>query len=455
MATLHNPVLLASKATLLTSTTPVRAVEDVVDAAQARYIQRHPVSRDLHEKALKCMPGGNTRSVLHSDPFPICQKRGRENKLWDHDGHQYLDLVGELTAGLYGHSNPRLREVIVSTFDNVGMNLGGTTQEESRLAGLLCERFPNIQQLRFCNSGTEANIYALSIARHITGRRKIIVFEGGYHGGVLSFGHGIGANNVDQDDWVLGTYNDVESATALIKNTPGVAAVVVEAMQGAGGCIPATLEFLHGIQAAAKEAGIIFMLDEVMTSRLYPGGLARKLQVSPDLTTLGKYIGGGMAFGAFGGSEALLSCYDPRVTRSLPHSGTFNNNTLAMSLGFVGLSEIYTSAVNLELNELGDWFRGALQQIAEGTKMVVIGVGAALTVHFLENGKVPTNAHEIEENNLPQLKKLFWFWCLERGFWVTERGMLSLILGTTKEELGEFVGTVKEFAEEYSDFLTL
>ncbi|KAL3427199.1 glutamate-1-semialdehyde 2,1-aminomutase [Phlyctema vagabunda] len=430
-------------------------IGDALRLAEDAYVSRHPVSKALHAKALRFMPGGNTRSVLHSDPFPVCLKKGEMNRLWDHDGNKYIDFVGELTAGLYGHSHPKMRETILETFDNVGMNLGGTTREETQLAELICERFPHIQQLRFCNSGTEANIYALSIARHITGRRKVIAFGGGYHGGVLSFGHGIAENNVDKDDWVLGKFNDAASAKALIESTTEGAAVIVEAMQGAGGCVPATTEFLHAIRDAAKKTGKIFILDEVMTSRLHPSGLAGKLELSPDLTTLGKYLGGGIAFGAFGGSEHLLSSYDPRVIGSLPHSGTFNNNTLSMRLGYVGLAELYTPSANIALNSFGDYFRSELQAIAQGTQMVVVGVGAVLTIHFLKNGTAPASAEDIDHNNIPDLKRLFWFWCLERGYWITERGMLSIILGTTKSEINSYLCVVRDFVKVYANLIAL
>lgn len=125
--------------------------------------------------------------------------------------------------------------------------------EETALADTICERFPAIEQLRFCNSGTEANLYALSIARHVTGKRKIVVFEGGYHGGVMTFGHGVAPSNVDLPDWIVGQYNDIEGTKSLLRNNLDVAAVLVEGMQGAGGCIPATIEFLMAIQSTAAE----------------------------------------------------------------------------------------------------------------------------------------------------------------------------------------------------------
>jgi glutamate-1-semialdehyde 2,1-aminomutase len=171
---------------------------------------------------------------------------------------RYVDFVGELTAGLYGHSNPLLKQALLSTYENVGINLGASTAEEVRFAEVICRRFPSIEHVRFCNSGTEANLHALGIARFSTGKRKVIVFEGGYHGGVLGFGHGVAKNNVDPGDWVLGTFNDVNGTEDLIRNTPGVAAVLVEAMQGSGGCIPASIEFLEAIQRVAAEVSGCF-----------------------------------------------------------------------------------------------------------------------------------------------------------------------------------------------------
>jgi glutamate-1-semialdehyde 2,1-aminomutase len=170
--------------------------------------------------------------------------------------HRYFDFVGELSAGLYGHSNPQIHNSITSTLKNSGVNLGATTQEETRFAELICDRFPAIEQLRFCNSGTEANLYAIAVARHVTSKRKVVVFEGGYHGGVLSFGHGIASSNVDINDWKLGQYNDVEGTMELLQNQTDVAAVIVEGMQGAGGCIPATEEFLKAIQTTAAKVYI-------------------------------------------------------------------------------------------------------------------------------------------------------------------------------------------------------
>jgi glutamate-1-semialdehyde 2,1-aminomutase len=217
-----------------------------------------------------------------------------------------------MTAGLFGHSQPLIRKTIIDTIDTVGLNLGANNAQEAEYAALLCSRF-DIDRIRFCNSGTEANLHALAAARHFTKKRKIVVFSGGYHGAVLSFGGGRAApNNVDLDDWIIARYNDIESAQMAIRKE-GVAAVLLEGMQGAGGAIPATAEFMHAIQQTAKESDVLFILDEVMTSRLSPSGIAGTLKLSPDLKTFGKYLGAGMAFGAFGGRVEVMSVVSASV----------------------------------------------------------------------------------------------------------------------------------------------
>ncbi|KAL4903072.1 hypothetical protein BDW74DRAFT_169285 [Aspergillus multicolor] len=440
---------------------------DHLHSAQQRYEDRNPESKAQHQRATIHMPGGNTRSVLHAMPFPLCMQRGNGNRLVDLDGNKYIDYLGDMTAGLFGHTHSVIMETLTSTMTNVGMNLGSSTVAEARFAEAICNRFTSIDQVRFCNSGTEANIYALSVARQITGRSKVIVFEGGYHGGVLSFAHGVAPNNVDRGDWILGQYNDVDSAIKLItENSDTAAAVLVEGMQGAGGCIPGSADFLHAIQDAAKAKGIIFILDEVMTSRLAPGGLQAIVRhpvhgtsLSPDLTTLGKWIGGGLSIGAFGGRRDLMLVYDPR-TSNVHHSGTFNNNSLAMNAGYTGMTSVYTAEACITLNTLGDNLRQELQELAKGTKMVVTGVGAVMNIHF-----VPTGGHNeivsisdleaIPEGVEGTLRDLLWFYLIERGFWIARRGMVSLLLGTSSEEVEALKKAVRDFLQEFKDILAI
>ncbi|KNG85404.1 glutamate-1-semialdehyde 2,1-aminomutase [Aspergillus nomiae NRRL 13137] len=448
--------------------------QELLSCAEKTFIEQNPNSKAQHKLASEVLPGGNTRSVLHTNPFPICMERGEGNRLVDVDGHEYLDLVAEMTAGLYGHTNPIIRDTIVSTVTKIGLNLGATTTTESRFAEAIRQRIPSIEQLRFCNSGTEANLHALSIARGVTGKSKVIVFNGGYHGGVLTFPHGVAENNVDKEDWIVGKYNDVEGTRKLIsENRDIAAAVLVEGMQGAGGCIPGTAEFLHTIQNEARANGMVFILDEVITSRLAPGGLQSVVRspydgaaLKPDMTTLGKWIAGGMTIGAFGGRKDLLAAYDPRPASDKPgkkvqisHSGTFNNNTLAMNVGLAALEHIYTPETCIELNNMGDWLRRLLQERCRGTKMTVTGLGAVCNIHFTSHidkaGIASVDDLVTESNGVESiLKDLFWYYAVRKGYWMTRRGMLSLILGTSKADLQGFLDVVEAFVQEHRDLLT-
>lgn len=304
--------------------------------------------------------------------------------------------------------------------------------------------------IRFCNSGTEANLHALAAARRFNSKRKIVVFGGGYHGAVLSFGSGKPAeNNVDLEDWIVARYNDVDSARAAIRSE-GVAAVLVEGMQGSAGAICATPEFMHAIQDAAKESGILFILDEVMTSRLGPNGLAGMMDLNPDLRTFGKYLGGGLAFGAFGGRRDVMGVFDPRNTNALAHSGTFNNNTLAMNVGYAALSQIFTPEVCTAFTELGEWFLARLGEVTKGTKCCFTGKGTILTVHFTDVG-VQTMERSGDYEELSDLKDVFWMEMMDQGFLIQRRGTIALILETPKAELERFISCVQEFQTKHAE----
>ena len=212
--------------------------------------------------------------MLHYPPFPLGIARGEGASVWDLDGHRYADFLCEYTAGLYGHSNPIIRTAIDGALDD-GVVLGGPNRYEGPFAKALTERFPAVDLVRFCNSGTEANMMSLSTACAVTGRTKVLAFEGGYHGGLFEFSHGVSPLNSPLDV-VLGRYNDAEGTTQLIElHKHELAAVIIEPMLGGGGCIPADPDFLSSLREATATHGIILIFDEVITSRLGPGGLCK------------------------------------------------------------------------------------------------------------------------------------------------------------------------------------
>jgi glutamate-1-semialdehyde 2,1-aminomutase len=449
------PTINASKLSpLKPASTNHATAQQALEAAKQRFTSRNPTSLVLHTQAVLSLPGGNTRSLLHNAPFPVFMRRGTGYQVISEDGRTYTDLVGELTAGLFGHSNKRIHQALKETLDDVGLSLGATTKLEAQHAQLICERF-GLERLRFTNSGTEANLHAVQAARRFTGKRKVVVFTGGYHGAVFCFSSGQPApNNVDLDDWVVAEYNNIADAKAKIEESDAIAAVLVEGMQGAGPCIVGTDEFLHAIQDSAKKAGAVFILDEVMTSRLSSGGLQAIVGLKPDLTSFGKYLGGGITFGCFGGRRDIMSVYDPRDATALAHSGTFNNNTLGLAAGYVGLSDIWTPEVATAHNAAGDELRKKLQAVTEGTKMTITGRGSILGIHLLEDGKKEIASMKERKDDMT-LKELFWFEMIEEGFWITRRGSIALILGTPESEYDRLVESVKAFLRRYEGFVRL
>ncbi len=415
---------------------------DELQAAEARYTEANPNGLAQWQRACGAMPGGNTRTVLFYSPFPLTMARGEGAYLWDIDGHRYADFLNDFSAGLYGHSHPVIRQAMAEALE-AGLTLGGHNRYEAKLAALICARFPSIELVRFTNSGTEASLMAVLTARAVTGRRHILVFEGGYHGGVFYFAPGGSPLNLPAD-WLIGRYNDIGHAEELIGRHAGeLAAILVEPMQGGGGSIPGDPAFLGALREAATQAGCLLIFDEVMTSRLGPGGLQGELGITPDMTVLGKYLGGGASFGAFGGRAEIMERFDPRSAEAFPHAGTFNNNVLSMAAGTAGLETVFTPEAASELNARGEDLKARLNEIARasGTPMQVTGLGSLMTVHFA-SGEIRSVDDLAAADQ--DAKALFHLEMLARGQYLARRGLMSLSLALSEDDLDTFADAVAD-----------
>jgi glutamate-1-semialdehyde 2,1-aminomutase len=425
-------------------------IDQALADAHRRFTEANPASRAQFEAQVRYLPGANTRSVLFYAPFPLTIARGEGAALWDADGHRYADFIAEYTAGVYGHSAPEIRDAVIEAMHG-GINLTGHNMLEGRLAQCICERFPQIEQLRFTNSGTEANLMALTAALHFTGRRRIVVFSGGYHGGVLGFGDKPLPTTVPFDFLVL-PYNDTVRAQAEIaRHGAEIAAVLVEPMQGAAGCIPGQPGFLQALRAAASDAGALLVFDEVMTSRLGPQGLAAQLGIRADLTTLGKYIGGGMSFGAFGGRADVMAQFDPR-SGTLAHSGTFNNNVMTMAAGHAGLTKLFTPEAAGALAARGEAMRARLDALCAeaGVAMQFTGVGSLMNAHFVR-GEVRRVADLAGVD--ARLRQLLFFHLLAEGIYTSPRGFVVLSLPLADAEIDRYVAAIGSFIARYRALL--
>ena len=424
---------------------------EAIGEARAHFAAKNPRSAGLQGEAARWLPGGNTRTTLFHGPFPLRFVKGEGCRLRDADGHEYVDFVAEYTAGMFGHSHPAIRRAITSALD-FGINIGGHTELEARLAAAVTSRFPAIETVRFTNSGTEGNLMNIQLARHVTKRNKVLVMRGGYHGGVLYFRHGGSPINAPFD-FVLATYNDIEGTVAAIRaNARDLACVILEPMFGSTGCIPATREFLAALREETRKAGALLVFDEVMTSRLAPGGLHSVHGIQPDLVTLGKYVGGGMSFGAFGGRADLMSVFDPARADGLPHAGTFNNNVLTMSAGIAAITEVLTPEACIAVNARGDRLRNRLNAIARegGAKLQFTGIGSMMSLHFTD--KPVRNEADADAGN-QDLKELFYFDLLDRGVYMARRGMIILSLAQDEAAFARLEGAVEDFVKVRKRFL--
>lgn len=422
-------------------------MDTAVNQAMQRYRDRTSRSREVFERACKAMPGGNTRTVLHYDPYPVNITRGQGCRVWDADGNQYIDFLGEYSAGLYGHSHPDIAEALRNTLEQ-GIVLCAPNQYEVELAELICQRFPSCQRLRFCNSGTEANLMAVSASRAFTGRRKIMVFDGAYHGGVFYFGKQHSPINAPFD-YLIGQYNDFEQTKRCLQDQASdIAAVLIEPMQGAAGCIPAEREFLQFLRETTETHGALLIFDEVMTSRLSPGGLQEKLGITPDLTAFGKYLGGGLSFGAFGGRLEVMDMFDPRRPDAIPHAGTFNNNVLSMTAGLTGLRDLYPPPIVVSHNENADKFRVELNEMISrsGADMQISGIGSIMCIHFQ---RAPISSVSDIEPVVPGLRTLFHLEMLLGGVYLSNRGYMSLSLALQQSDLDHFFDCFGDFLRRY------
>jgi len=423
------------------------SVDAAFAAARERYARRNPGSRVAYENAVKAFPGGSTRSVLYFDPFPLTMVRGIEAELQDIDGHTYVDFVGEYSAGLFGHSDPVIKAAVIEALET-GTVMASPTPAEVRLAEAVKARFPSMEYLRFCNSGTEANLMAIVTAMAFTGRRKILVFREAYHGGVLAFATGGKQINVPFD-YVLADYNQVDETVAVIRSCAAdLAAVIVEPILGAGGNIPGTPEFLGALRAECNRSGAVLIFDEVKTSRCGAGGIQGMLGIVPDMTTLGKYIGGGLPTGVFGGRSDIMAQFDPHGAHPIKHSGTFNNNQCSMMAGYAALTKVFTPAKAEEFARACERERQSIdaELSAKDVPMRLTGQGSLWTIHFSDYPiRAPKDIPPISK----KLGQLFHMEMLLHSILVAARGDIFISLPVTKEQMRKLHGAILLFADEY------
>ena len=336
-------------------------------------------SSELFQRAKQVMPGGvnsPVRAYGSVGMTPLFIEKAKGNRIWDADGNEYIDFVGSWGPMILGHADDDVLAAIADRMQK-GLSFGACSELEVELAELVVENIPHIERIRMVNSGTEATMSALRIARGYTGRNKIVKFEGCYHGhsdgllvkagsGAMTFGNpdSAGVTKGAAADTLVATYNDLNSVKMLFDGNPGeIACVIVEPVAANMGVVPPEEGFLSGLRELCTKEGALLIIDEVITGfRLAFGGACQALGLEPDLVTYGKIIGGGMPVGAYGGKKEIMETVSP--TGPVYQAGTLSGNPIAMTAGLVTLKKLLADpSIYEHLEAMG-------RRLAEGLREV-------------------------------------------------------------------------------------
>ncbi|MBH1938984.1 aminotransferase class III-fold pyridoxal phosphate-dependent enzyme [Streptomyces sp. AV19] len=387
------------------------------------YMHRTPESAAAHRRATAVMPGGETRCITYYAPYPLSVAKGLGAELTDIDGHRYIDLVNNYTTLVHGNAYaPAAAAAAQALVD--GAVFPSTHRSQVHLAELLVKRVESVEQVRFTNSGTEASLLAARLVRYATGRTRLLVFDGGYHGSVP-----LGGTN----DVVTVPYNDLDAVREALC-AGDIAAVFAEPFLGAGGVVPGRPGFLSEVAGLARSNGALFVLDEVQSLRNSVGGEQGRLGLHPDLTLMGKIIGGGMPLGAVGGTTRLMKLTAADRSGFLRHSGTFNGHLSAAAAGAATLNHLDSGVIDV-LNVKAEFLANTIGNIASdaGLPMAVTRAGSILQVHTTAT-EVPTTAEHVRGTAGPLQDALHLALLLE-GVYTTPRGMINLSTALTTDHL--------------------
>src|SRR6266850_7135313 len=414
-------------------------------------------SRQMYEEAVRVMPGGNSRTTTFFDPYPFYITRGQGARIWDADGAERLDFNGNYTSLILGHAPPSVVEAVTEQATR-GMSFPGPSEHEVKLAELLTERIPSMEVVRFANSGTEATMNAIRAARAFTGRSKLAKFEGAYHGThdwVLvsvspdpeksgsrkrpkPVAYSAGVPETVLKHTVVLPWNDIDACVKILEKQGGdIAALIVDPLMANAGLLVPQPGFLERLREVTERLGIVLIFDEVIAFRVARGGAQERFGVRPDLTTLGKIIGGGLAVGAFGGRADIMAAYDPRKGGPrISHGGTFNANPVTMAAGVATLNALTPDAYG-RLDALGDRLRAGVKRLlAKGKQPAqVTGIGSLFWIHWTKKRLSDYRSSRPADAERP-LRTFMGL--LNEGVVLTQRGLGCCSLAMTEADVDQF-----------------
>ena len=429
-----------------------------------KYTDRTAISGGMFEKAKLYLAGGEKRTVSYYPPYPLTIVSGKGCLVRDADGNSYIDCVNNYTSLLHGHANDMIANAICDAARK-GTAMPAGIEDQVKLAQLLCSRVPGVERIRFCNSGTEATLFATRAAKVYTGKPGIIKILGGYHGTtdmmeynvspVINYEHPEemliprpdigGVSEKIAEEMYIVPYNDLEAVKKVLEEHHNeIAGMILEPFLGAGGVIPAKKEYLDGLRKLTREYDVLLIFDEVQSFRLSTGGAQKMYGVIPDITAFAKIIGGGLPVGAVGGSQEIMDVFNPLRKDHVTQSGTFNGNRATMAAGYAAMIQYDQKACD-RINGYGEELQKLIEKAFQksGIPGCVTRSGSILNYHFLE--KRPEDYIAVTKGN-HELGKLLHLELLERGVFVAPRGMMALSTAMTED-------TIKELGEVFEDAL--
>jgi glutamate-1-semialdehyde 2,1-aminomutase len=420
--------------------------------AERRYRERTMRSLELLERCRERIPSGHTGGMWFQLPYPVVMERGQGTTLWDVDGNEWFDFrIGDWLL-LHGHGNEAIKHAVTAQLDKA-MQFGAPEWDLGyRMATLLCERVPSVDKVRFAVSGTECNQLALRLARTHTGRTKMAKMAAGYHGVAdgLLVANGIsydpnpvpaGVLRSAVDETVVLPFNDLDATAALVeREAANLAAVLVEPIQGVGGMIPATTEYLQLLRDLTAEHGIVLIFDEVVTFPVAYGGAQAHYGVTPDLTTMSKVIGGGLPLGAVGGRADIMDLLEPKAhdwKAPVVAASTFGGNQVALAAGLACLEQL-TPAAHERLQALGQRARDGLDALGQrhGIPLHATGFGHLFNIHWAEERV--TDFVTLQHDDREKVANL----CLalnNEGYYLFSFGAFLLSTAVTEEDVDAFL----------------
>lgn len=418
-------------------------------------------SESLFSEAKDYIPGGvnsPVRAFKSVGGTPRFIAKGRGSKIYDVDGNEYIDYIGSWGPHLFGHNPEFITNALLKAIEN-GTSFGAPTEIEVEMAKLISELVPSVEMVRMVNSGTEATMSAIRAARGFTGKEKIIKFEGCYHGhgdfflikagsGALTFGvpTSPGVTKKNAADTLVAAFNDISSVKKLVEENKGeIAAIIIEAIVGNMGTVRANDSFIKELRRLCNEESIVLIFDEVMTGfRVAKGGAQEVLGVTPDLSTFGKIIGGGLPVGAYGGKREIMEIVSP--SGPVYQAGTLSGNPLALSAGFAALSQIKNNPqIYQDLEEKSAYLENGIKESinSAGKKYWLNRVGSMMTLFFTE---VEVNSYEAAIKSDTALYGKFFHEMLNRGIYLPPAQFEAFFVSTshTKEDLDKTINAAKE-----------